>query len=331
MRPDDDELAVAMRALDPARTPELSALTPAQLALRDRITATRVRPPHRRPALWMAAGLPAAAVLVVALVVVFTFTPSHRAFAQSPPPLRFAPLAQTTEEVLHMARTALQDKPGPATAQRRSVSLGWFANATDDGDPAQRVVICPELTTFEWDADQSGRVTIVAAEPYWADDPSASVPADAAPAPGTVLSDTTYAPGTFGALTVEPPPATREGLPSWLTLMGLPAVHDAADLVDAMYTAFNYWDLTDEQHAALLELLLTRDDVAVAGSTKDRAGRDVIGISTDSDRYPGVRKIVLISSDSGRIIGMETIRITAGENRPAGSVLDYTLWDPPLP
>jgi hypothetical protein len=326
---DDEQLATVMRAIDPARTPELDTLTPAQIAIRDRITATRsIRPAHRRPTLWLATALPAAAILVMALVVVFTFAPVRPAAALSPRPLAFTSTGQTSQEVLDMARAALQAKPtGPAQAARGSESLGWYAHIDDPGTRGQRVAISPEITTYRWDADQSGRVTIVAAEPYWADGGSDGVPAEAAPAAGTVISDVTFTAESFALPTAAPPPTSSPDMLAWLTQMTLVDDPDAADLMDGVGAAFSLWTMTDEQHAVILDLLLSRNDVTVLGSTTDRAGREVVGVAADSSRYPGVRRLMLISKETGRIVGVESFRTTAGGDLPADFVIDYTLWD----
>lgn len=329
MPSDDEQLAAAMRSIDPARTPELGTLTPAQIAIRDRITATRdIRPARRRPTLWLATALPAAAVLVIALIVVFTFAPVRPAAALSPKPLEFTSTGQTNQEVLDMARATLQTKPtGPTEAERGSESLGWYAHIDNPGEPGQRVAISPEITTFQWDADLSGRVTIVAADPYWADGGSDAIPADAAPAAGTVISDMTFTAGSFDVPTAEPPPTSPDEMRAWLKGMTLPDDPDAADLMDGIGAAFALWTMSDQQHAVLLDMLLSRDDVAVLGMTKDRAGREVIGIAADSSHYPGVRRLMLISKETGRIVGVESFRTTAGEGLPADFVIDYTLWE----
>lgn len=327
----DDDLAAAMRAIDPARTPELGTLTPAQLTIRDGITASgSSRPARRRPALWLATALPAAAVLVVALIVVFTFAPVRPA-AAALKPLKFTSTGQTNQEVLDMARAALETNPtGPAEAERGSVSLGWYAHIDNPGEPGQRVAISPEITTYQWDADQSGQITVVAAKPFWSDGSAGAIPSDDAPPEGTVISDTNFTAGSFYVPVLDPPPTSQEAMLTWLGRMTLSEDPDGADLMDAVATSFNFWTMTDDQQALLLNILLARDDVSVLGTTKDRIGRDVIGIGADSTRYPGVRRALLISQETGRITGMETFRTAAGENLPAGFVSDYTLWGSPL-
>lgn len=325
---DDDRLAAAMRAIDPARTPERTELTPAQIAIRDRITATgSTRPVRRRPVLWLTTALPAAAVLVVALIVVFTFAPVRPA-AATLKPLEFTNTGQTNQEVLDMARAALEKtRTGPAEAERSSVSLGWYAHIANPGAPGQRIAISPEITTYRWDADQSARITVVAAKPYWSDGSADAIPSDDALPAGTVISDTTFTAGSLGLANTAPPPTSPSEMLVWLEGMAFSEDPDAADLVDGISAAFSLWTMTDEQHATLLDLLLSRDDVTVLGTTKDRAGREVVGIAADSSRYPGVRKLVLISAETGRIVGVESFRTTAGENLPAGFVIEYTLWD----
>jgi hypothetical protein len=55
----------------------------------------------------------------------------------------------------------------------------------------------------------------------------------------------------------------------------------------------------------------------------------VIGITADSARFPGTRRLLLISADTGRIVAEEVLRTTPEGKLPAGSVISYTLWGLP--
>jgi hypothetical protein len=328
MRYDDDELDELFRRLDPATTPEDAPLTVAQLALRDRITGAGKLKAGRawsRP-LWWSIMLPAIATTVIALVVIFSFTSTPRAIALTPPPLQFTGTGESPREVLAAAEHAL--KEGPAVeAERATSSTGWYLQVDEHEHAKTTAVIAPQVTTIRWAPDQSGEVTIVAGKAYWADESDNPIPPAESPAPGTVISQMTIPAGELGAPTVDPPGTTAAEMSEWLTAMGLPADADAADLIDTINLAMTYWTMTNEQHALLLQQLLEREDVTVVGTGTDRSGRDVVGVTADSTRFPGTRRLLLISTDTGRIVAEENLRTAPHGALPAGSVISYTLWE----
>jgi len=330
MRFDDDELAERLRRLDPAITPQNTPLTAAQLAIRDRITGATAIPSkrlsYRRP-LWWSAGIPALATFMVTLVVLFSFNPTPKAVALTPAPLTFTNTGQSAVELLAAAKHALEER-SPVKAERATTSTGWYLQV-EHQDATSTVVISPQVTTMRWRPDQSGEVLVVAGVPYWADGAQQPIPsADYVP-PGTVISQMTVPAGEWGAPTVDPPGATIAEMTEWLQAMGLPVDADAADLIDTINLAMSYWTLTNQQHATLLHLLLSREDIEVVGTGLDRAGREVTAVAADSGRFAGTRRILLISSDTGRIVAEEVVRTTPDGDLPAGSVISYTLWGLP--
>ena len=294
------------------------AMMRADLAKSRRRNTRRVRP--------LSFAVPVAAMMVAAIVLVLTFSPIHIAAALGPVPLNFTDTGQTPADVLAQVRQHMADHPSRSEPRRGSTSVGWYLHQDHTAD-GTRELISPEITTFRWEPDQSGQVTITAGHAYWADGSEDDIPTDDVARPGTVLSDMTFPAGTFGAPDADPPGSTREQLSEYLAAIGLPDDADAADLIDLIPPAFSYWTMSDAQHAALLETLLTRDDITVLGTTSDRADRPVIGIAADSHRFPGVRKIVLVSTTTGRILGVESIRTRTTTTIPAGTVIGYTLWE----
>lgn len=330
MRLDDDELGAMLRDLDPAVTPEDASLTVAQLAMRDRITGV-IKPTtlsRRSPLIWWSTLVPAVATVVIALVVALSLTSVPRAVALTPSPLTFTKNGQTAREVLAVAQHTLDAKDSPEAPVRGSETTGWYMQVDDDNGTTT-VAISPQITTVQWKPDQSGRVTIIAGTPYWADGSDTDVPPTDAPAAGAVLSDMTMPAGNFQAPSIDPPPTTAPAMTAWLTVFGLPTDADSADLIDTITYAMSYWTMTNHQHAILLQLLLHRDDVRVEGTGTDRAGRSVIGVSSDSNRFPGSRRLLLISTVTGRIVAEENLRTAPQGKLPAGSVISYTLWGLP--
>lgn len=285
--------------------------------------------PTRRPVRIAWAAVAVAAVAVIAMVVSFSVLSAPRAVALTPPPLTFTATGQTAGEVLAGAERALAASASPQEPERGGSWTGWYTQLEMDADTIKTAAISPQVTALRWEPDQSGRTTVIAGTPYWADGSEDPVPAADGPPAGTVISDMTFPAGGLGLPTADPPGTTDADMSAWLTTMGRPAQRDAADLIDGIDMTMSYWTLTNQQHAILLRLLLTRDDVHVAGTGTDRAGRPVIGVSADSSRFPGSRRLLLISTDTGRIIAEEVLRTTPDGPLPAGSVMSYTLWGVP--
>lgn len=325
----DDELTAVIRRADPARTPANASLTPAMIALRGRITADVASPLKvRRRLRWPALVVPVAAVVVIALaiVVAFPFGP-QTASAITPPALVFTPESTSVSAQLAASRELLRSAPGPAAPARESRSVGWYLQIDHPPEGGRSVAISPQITQSTWQADLSGRTTIIAGEPYWADGADTAVTTTDAPAPGTIVMEKDFAPGQFYSPVVEAPGSTPADMRVALEAFGMPVDGDAGDMVIAIESMFSRWTLTNAQHAQLLTLLDDTDELTMLGTTRDRADRDVIGFGALAARLPGQEIILLLSADTGRIVGTETIRTTPDGSLPVGAVTAYTLWD----
>lgn len=327
----DDPLASLMAGIDPAETPLAAELTPAQRALLERIkTGDDHVAPHRIGVRkWWGAGVASAVIaacVVMAFVIVPNFFTPSRAAAVTPPALNYSQLSQTVEQVLDMATNRLFESSGAASPVRSAEYSGWYLQVDDLPAGDVRVAISPQVTNLTWSEDRSGHLTVVSGEPYWADDATGSVPATAAPPAGEVLTDVDFTTGEFDIPTTDAPGASRAEMLAYLTDIGLPADADSFALIETTKRLLTLWTLTNEQHATLLELILQRDDLQVLGTSTDRLGRVVVGVATESRTESGLRDTLLISSSTGRIVGIETDRTTPLDSIPAGSVVSYTVW-----
>jgi hypothetical protein len=322
-----DALEDLLRSSDPARTPLSTELTPAQLAVRDRIMrATAPTPPLRGNMALVA--LPLAAVLVLILAVVAVSFPVTRAQAAlTPRPLAFTNTEHiTAEEVIAMTTERLSAATGPSLS-RHSESTGWYIQISQLPEEQQSVAISPQLTTTDWEPDGSGTVRMVAGEPYWADGSDAGITDTDAPPAGTELMNLVYPPGEMGVPTVEPAGDAPDAMRAVLVGLGLPAAHDGADVMDFIDRAMQWWTFDNAQHAALIRLVFEQDNVRVLGTGMDRAGREVIGVTAESARHPDIRTTLLISAETGRIVGMESTRTAPDGDIPEGAVIAYTMWE----
>lgn len=321
----EEELDRMLIGADPARTPESAQLTPAQVSVRDRIMASQAPVRRARPALIL---MPPAAILVLVVAVVGVMLPAQRAQAGlTPEPLSFSNSEGiTVEEVAALAVQQLRSENGPSQS-RQTHTTGWFLQVTELPKGARTIAISPQVTTTSWEPDGSGRVQVIAGEPYWADGTNTAVSAGEAPTAGTELMNTIYNPGEMGVPPVEPTGDSPEDMLSLLHGLGMPETFDAADIMDFTDNAMRWWTFTNAQHVGLVQLLLSRDDVRVLGTAQDRAGREIIGSSADSAGHPDIRTTVLISAESGRIVGTESTRTTPDGEIPVGAVVAYTMWE----
>lgn len=335
MKWDDERVDRAIRAADPAAASlDEGKSQRAQLVLDEILNgrrtdaATRFRPRRSSVRFWA----PAAAVLVLVLVMIVAVPlTSTRAVALTPPVLTFdSRTGLTVEDLVDRSITMLSEASAEAEPARGSRFVGWYLDATIT-DMGSTAVISPQITSVRWNPDLSGRITIVAGEPYSATggplpDPRPSGTAE----PGTVLSDMTFEAGEYQPLSEVMPGDSSSEMRSFLASYGLPSTYNAGDIMLAVGGAFGEWTLSDRQHASILRLLADAPGAEVLGSGTDRAGRRVWGVRGIPSQADGASsQLMLISADTGRIVGLETMLTRAVEEPPlkAGSVISYTMWD----
>lgn len=318
----DDELDRLLTAAVPARTPIDAKPDAEAIAMLERIMATDPHPHRRRNrVVGVLAGL--AAAVTAAVIGVNVIVPTGAAVAGSPQPLDFAG-ASTVAETIGDAQAALASAPGPAEPARLVRSATWSFNIDVDNDTA---VVVPQLVTLQWESDQSGRVTVIDGTPYDPSDASANVSAEVTSS-GRVSMDLKMAPGEFATPVVEPPGSTPEAIRSALVAFGMPAEPTASDVVMAASSLLEQWTLTNEQESQILALLDEADGATALGATTDRLGRDVVGLRVTS-ADGGASDVVLLSADTGRIVGIERTNIHEDDILPAGAVIGYRLFDVP--
>lgn len=265
----------------------------------------------------------AVVLIAIVLVVLLATTPTNTAVARTPPPLQFQPTSLTQQEVQAMLAAQLSSTSGIVEAQRQAHSVGWYLQYTE-GEESASSAISPQIADLRWSEDRSGRFTVTAGVPYVSVDAERLDPGDA-PAPGTVLIDETYGAGEYDVpLSTEVPGDSPYELRQRLEEYGVTESSTGFELIEGVAALLSVWTLTDRQHAALQELLLSQSDIRVHGTTVDRAGRPVIGVAADSQT--GNRDVLLFSTETGRIAGLETIRTTAWGEIPAGATTAYTIW-----
>jgi len=322
----DDDLDRLFRAANPAPPEEFASLRAKDIALRENIirgTATPVRA-RRRSWAWAGVSTAVASLVVVTIVVASILLPSQQAIALTPPPLLYSN-AQPLAEVVDDAHDALARAGGPDQQSRvETLSWGWSIDMAEES-----VEVVPQYATFTWSPEAGSSSVVVAGESLWDDDDRPEGVADSPYEPGEVISEVSTPPGEFIA-----PPAVldlagteRPQLAAALESLGAAEDASSGELLVAIGQLLSFWTLTDEQHAVLIDMLVEAGGVTVLGETKDREGRPVVGLRVSDDDSP-YQDTVLISAQTGRIVGMENELTEPMDFIPAG-VVGYTMWDVP--
>ena len=317
------ENAVLERMLsdaDPAPTPRDAAPDARALATRDRILRTNLAPRRRRRRAWgWASGLTAVAASTALVFAVLS--PQGAAVAGMPSPLDFEG-STTVAQVVDDAETALAGSTGPA-APERAVRTAFWGFSVEVEAKVSKVV--PQLSTLTWEPDGSGRMTIIAGVPYDPEDAVASNAAEVTSS-GEVVTDLVMAPGDFYTPWTEVPGETRQDMIAILRAFGMPENPTAYDVELAFTSVLDQWTLTNAQHRELLGLLGEAQGGEALGVTKDRLGRDVSGVRVVSPDG-AASDLILVSRDTGRIVGVERTVLIADEVYAAGSIISYRMWD----
>ncbi|MDQ0725236.1 hypothetical protein [Microbacterium sp. W4I20] len=318
------EHSVLERALidaDPARTPRDAAPDARAMAMRDRIIRTSSAPKrHRRArAVGWTAGITAAAASAVLAFAVLV--PNSPAIAGSPSPLDFAG-SSTIAQIVDEASADLEAVPGPAEPLRfvRTASWGF---SVEVGNETTTVV--PQLSTLTWEPDGSGHMTIIEGEPYDPADAEASNGAEVKSS-GEVVEDFDITPEQFASPWLTTPGDSAEDVTALLRAFGMPENATAYDVEMAVTAVLGQWTLTNAQHREMLAVLEGAGGGEALGTSTDRLGRPVTGIRIMSPDG-AVSDLVLISLDTGRIVGVERTVLKADAVYPAGAIISYTMWD----
>ncbi|WP_431791353.1 hypothetical protein [Microbacterium paraoxydans] len=305
---------------DPARTPRDAEPDARAIAARDRIIRS-ARAPRRRRArtIGWAAGL--TAVAASAAVAIGVLLPQGAAVAGAPSPLVFED-AGSLGDTVAAAEADLDVFSPPAEPERSTRTAFWSYNVEVD---TERAEVVPQFATFTWEEDLSGEAVAINGEPYAPTDAVANGQAEVK-STGEVASRVVLAPGEFVTPVVDVPGDSAEDVRALLVAFDMPEQPTAFEVVTAITSVFGQWTLTNAQHAELLTLIEESGGAEALGTTNDRLGRPVSGIRVVSADGV-VRDDVLVSLDTGRIVGLERTVLKDDGVFPAGAIVDYRMWD----
>lgn len=323
----DDELDRLFTAGNPAPSKDFEALRAKDIALRENIIRGTVtsgrRPAAQRPRTWAGLATAVAGVAVAAIVAVTVFSPTQQAAAElTPPRLEYAE-AGTLSEVVDDAQDALREPGGPEQESHVDyLTWGWSIDIAEE-----HIEVVPQEITTDWAPGEAAVTTVTAGESYWDENQRPSRIAPSPYEPGEVISRAEMTPAEFNApeavVALDSP--SEDDLAAALQAFGAEDDASSGQVLIAIGGLFDYWTLTDAQHATLIDMLVDAGGVSVLGQTTDRIDREVIGLRVTDDSSPYL-DTVLISKETGRIVGVENELTAPQEFIPAG-VVGYTLWD----
>lgn len=305
---------------DPASTPRDESPDVWALATRDRILRTTRAPRrHRARTLAWAGGL--TAVAASAALAFAVFAPQGAAVAGTPSPLDFSG-SSTVAQIVDEAGVALANSTGPSIPSRTVRTASWGFSVEVD---TKTTTVVPQLSTLTWEPDGSGRMTIIAGVPYDPEDAVASNGAEVTSS-GEVVTDLIMGEGDFETPWKTVPGETGEDVVAMLRAFGMPEDPTAFEVETAMTSALDQWTLTDAQHEELLVLLAETGGGEALGTTTDRLGRPVAGIRVLSPDG-AVSDLILVSRETGRIVGIERTVLKDDGVFSAGAIISYRMWD----
>lgn len=318
--PDNAVLERALTDADPARTPRDAHPDARAIATRDRIIRSSRAPERRRARTFgWAAGL--TAVVASTALAIGVLMPQGAAVAGTPAPLSFEGSASLAETVA-TADADLSVFSEPVTPMRTVRTASWSFSVDVDAGHAE---VVPQLATFAWSEDLSGESVVINGVAYDPGDAVANQNAEVVSS-GEVAARIVYAPGEFETPVVAIPGESSSDVRALLEAFGLPSDPTAFDVMTSITSVFGQWTLTNAQHAELLALLEEAGGAQALGTSTDRLGRPVAGIRVIAPDGV-VSDDVLVSLDTGRIVGVErTVLVDDGIVAP-GSITDYRMWD----
>ncbi|WP_311259354.1 hypothetical protein [Microbacterium sp. WCS2018Hpa-9] len=320
MTDDRSELERVLMQADPARTPRDAKPDAEAERTLERIIRTAAKPRRqRRRALGWASAVAVGAVAIVVAVAVLV--PQGEAVAGSPEPLDFA-AGESTAQTLEAARATLSATPGPADPERVVRSATWGLDI--NGNTGATKVV-PQLNTLRWEPDLSGRMVSVRGVPYDPTDASANIGAEISSS-GEVVADLPMEPGQFTTPVPDVFGDSREEVSAALMAFGMPSDPSGSEVVAAATSVLEQWTLTNAQESQVLDVLADADGVEALGTTSDRLGRQVAGLRVITPDG-AASDVVLLSLDTGRIVGVERTNLVANDLIAGGAIISYTMWD----
>lgn len=278
----------------------------------------RERQRHVRRQRWSITAAAAGVVVLALLIQGYSWLhPARPAklLPAAPPPPVAVPQPLPVVGAGQPARDALK---ALATAAGRSGSepqvgryayvhtQSWYADTTG---PHRAPTVQDEK--LWWDADRTGRQVIT---------PLAALPPASTAAGFGRPRQTSYEGDSRLAVNVMKPSSEPALLAAQLNAVE-PVTNGPQAVVRGVVDLYRYHLLTAQQRAAALTVLANTNGLRSHGTITDRAGRQALAVSVDSDNAT-THDIVLFDPTTGRLLQYERSRLRSG----GLSVTDYTIF-----
>lgn len=267
-------------------------------------------------------SLAGSSLVAAAALVLFVAQPWQQpvASADTPPVLDYEFASATSiayasgedprAELLALSAAAAKQRPDPSEGKvQHVVTDNWFANV--DHNSATAAVV-PQIDEAWLSPDSSLRLVQKRGAPLAADGRGLPTSGSWDDIPAT--DDETYPAGSNDANLVHELPADPEGVRD--ELLNQRGCEDRQRglarsfcLQQQIVELHRNYVVPPKTHATMWRMLADEKGFRLLGKVKDRAGREGTGISLISDQDPNYRNVLIISPDTGELLGSEVILI----------------------
>lgn len=261
---------------------------------------------------------------VLALIIVATFSLTSvlhpaTAIATTPPLLDLTPVNAKASDLLKTMENTCQAGPDRGNTIRTQT---WaLVTYVGDGGMIESSEVEPRWSETTFNQDGSVHYLLMAADPF----PGQN--GEDLPEPDTILNEETFSSAEWGYPFHEEPPSNAAEVGDYLARFAGTDSLTVGQLFREITSILSEYAINSDQEAALIGYLATLEGIDVAGSTKDRLGREGIVFRPLGEALEPIEDYLVISPATGRILASETIYIgTERTDIESPSVLDYTIW-----
>ena len=272
-------------------------------------------------------SLAGSALVAAAMLVVFVVQPWQQPVAAADTPavldyefasatsIAYASGEDPRAELLALSSAAANQRPDPSDGRvQHIVTDNWFASFDDNLATA---AVIPQINETWLSPNGSLRLVERRGTPLAAD--GRGLPTDGSWDNQPSATDETHPAGSNDADLVHELPAAPDGVRD--QLLNQRGCEDRQRgltrsfcLQQQIVDLHRNYVVAPKIHSNMWRMLADEDGFRLLGKVKDRAGREGIGISLISDGEPGYRNVLIISPDTGELLGSEEILIKTFPN-----------------
>lgn len=282
------------------------------------------RPVSGRLMSLLAATAAAGAVVALGLTLFFPTAPTY---AATPPLLDVSPVPQPREELLMDLSQKVMlgaESPTPDPEVTKISALAWSLVVMSDGERQSANVVNLD---YDITVQPDGAVHQVVKAGPSVDADGRPVTEDV-PAVGELMSEEEWPAGSPELRFTEPLPSESDQIPAYFAkAYETTELPDAALIINSVADLMRQRQLSSAEEATVLEYFAHEENLKVVGAVTDRLGRDAIAFSAAHEEDPSYEEYLLVATDSGQVLAVETHYIAQGRTDiPSPSVTGYFAW-----